>query len=60
MLRKRLFAAIGRALKEDPACKHYEGTIDHLVQYQDYFEDTNASSGSSYHELTVHCYVIGD
>ena len=58
--RARLFRAIKAALEEDGICKSYEGSIEVIMEYPDYFEDENAKMVKpSCYVIRVHCYVVG-
>jgi len=37
-MRKRIFDLIGKELEKDPVCKSYEGSIEVVMEYNDYFE----------------------
>ena len=37
-LRRRVMAAIKKALEIDPGCKSYEGAMELLIEYPNYFE----------------------
>ena len=58
-LRKRVFALIKRELEEDSYCKSYEGAIELMCEYPDYFEDERAEAAPNYYRVTLHCYVLG-
>ena len=58
-LRKRVFKLIADELAEDPYCKSYEGAIEIVTSYPDYFEDETADKGIDYCKITLHCYVLG-
>ena len=58
-LRKKLFEMIKAELEIDPYCKSYEGTLEVICEYPDYFDDEEATSGPSYYCIRLHCYVIG-
>lgn len=58
-LRKRVFKLIAYELDQDPHCKSYEGTIELVTSYPDYFEDSTAEKGIDYCKITLHCYVLG-
>ena len=58
-LRRRLFIMIGKALKENPCHKSYEGAIELTVEYPNYFEDTAAVDYPVWYRLKIHCYVFG-
>ena len=56
-LRKRLFDAIAIELKADDGyCKSYEGSLEWIIEYPNYFEDCLAIREPLY-TLKLHCYV---
>ena len=55
-LRQRLFKMIKAAIEEDPCHKHYEGAIEIIQEFPNYFEDNGAMPCSV--EIKVHCYVV--
>ena len=58
-LRKRLFDAIAIELKADDGyCKSYEGSLEWIIEYPNYFEDCLAIREPLY-TLKLHCYVVG-
>lgn len=59
-LRKRVFDLIANELSIDPYCKSYEGAIEVLCEYPDYFDDEQAIMGANYYLIKLHCYVLGD
>jgi len=58
-LRKKLFEMIKAELEDDPYCKSYEGCLEVICDYPDYFEDEEAARGPSYYCIRLHCYVLG-
>ena len=58
-LRCRLFKLIHKELERDPYCKSYEGCLEVLAEYPNYFEDEEAESGPTFYCITLHCYVLG-
>lgn len=52
--RRRLFEAIGEALRRDGHCKPYEGTVE--IRYPTYFADKD---GGGKMALVLHCYILG-
>ena len=56
-LRLRLFKMIKSALEEDPCHKSYEGAIEIIGEFPNYFEVGEAIPMSF--EIRVHCYVVG-
>ena len=53
-LRKRVFAMIEKELAEDSYCKSYEGAIDVMLSYPNYFEESDTPSV----DITLHCYIL--
>ena len=58
-LRRRLFRMIRQELERDDHCKSYEGCLEVMTEYPNYFEDNEAEMGPSYVKITLHCYVLG-
>lgn len=50
---------IKATLEIDPYCKSYEGCLEVMCEYPDYFDDEEATSGPSYYCIRLHCYVLG-
>lgn len=51
-----VYDGVARALKEDPYCKSYEGTIELVISLPDYFQ---RDKKPGHVELNLHCYVLG-
>ena len=59
-LRRRVMAAIKKALEIDPGCKSYEGCMELLIEYPNYFELNESEEDTpSWYEIRLHCYVLG-
>ena len=58
-LRCRLFRMIRQELERDDHCKSYEGCLEVMTEYPDYFQDPEAEQGAAYVKITLHCYVLG-
>lgn len=58
-LRRRTFELIKTELEIDGYCKPYEGAIDVLRSYPNYFEDESGNSPPAGYCITLHCYVLG-
>lgn len=58
-LRKKVMAAIGEQLADDPHCKSYEGTFEWTTCYPNYFDDEKGVAAPNYYVLELHCYVLG-
>lgn len=58
-LRGKLFSMIEKQLEDDPCCKSYEGALEVMCEYPNYFEDKNAESLPLVYRITLHCYVLG-
>ena len=58
-LRKKLFGMIKAELEIDPYCKSYEGCLEVICEYPNYFEDEEATIGPVYYCIKLHCYVLG-
>ncbi len=58
-LRCRLFRMIRQERGQDDYCKSYEGCVEVMTEYPNYFEDNEAELGPSYVKITLHCYVLG-
>ena len=58
-IRSRLFNLIQRSLEEDPFGKSYDGCLEVMAEYPNYYEDEYAESGPTYYCITLHCYVLG-
>ena len=59
-LRKRVFAMIEKELAIDCECKSYEGAIEVIAEYPNYFDDRNAEQKSHWYCIVLHCYVLGN
>lgn len=59
-LRRRVMAAIKKALEIDPGCKSYEGAMELLIEYPNYFELNESEEDTpNWYEIRLHCYVLG-
>lgn len=58
-LRCRLFRMIRQELERNGHCKSYEGCLEVMTEYPNYFEDVDAEMGPCYVKITLHCYVLG-
>ena len=57
LLRQFVFSKIAEALKEDGACKSYEGAMRITENWPDYFEDSDGKHLT--YTVELDCYVYG-
>jgi len=53
-------AGIKKALEIDPCCKTYEGHMELLFEFPDYFELAGSGEDApNWYVISLHCYVLG-
>ena len=51
---------VKKALEIDPCCKPYEGSMELLIEFPDYFElDRSEADAPNWYVIKLHCYVLG-
>lgn len=59
-LRRKVMTGIKKALEIDPGCKSYEGCMELLIEYPNYFELNESEEDTpNWYEICLHCYVLG-
>nr|DAF36859.1 MAG TPA: hypothetical protein [Caudoviricetes sp.] len=59
-LRRKVMAGIKNALAIDCPCKSYEGFMELVIEFPDYFELGNSEEDApNQYVVRLHCYVLG-
>lgn len=59
-LRRKVMAGIKNALAIDCSCKSYEGFMELVIEFPDYFEmDGSEEDTPNWYVIRLHCYVLG-
>ena len=59
-LRRKVMAGIKKALAIDCSCKSYEGLMELVIEFPDYFEmDRSEDDAPNWYVIRLHCYVLG-
>ena len=59
-LRRKVMAGIKNALAIDCYCKSYEGFMELVIEFPDYFELENSEEDApNQYVIRLHCYVLG-
>lgn len=59
-LRRKIMAGIKKALEIDCSCKSYEGFMELVIEFPDYFElDNSEDDAPNRYVVRLHCYVLG-
>ncbi len=59
-LRRKVMVGIKKALAIDSTCKSYEGFMELVIEFPDYFEmDRSVEDAPNWYVIKLHCYVLG-
>lgn len=59
-LRRKVMAGIKKALAIDCTCKSYEGFMELVIEFSDYFEmGESEEDAPNQYVIRLHCYVLG-
>lgn len=59
-LRRKVMAGVKKALAIDCSCKSYEGFMELVIEFPDYFEmDRSEENAPNRYIIKLHCYVLG-
>lgn len=59
VLRRKVMAGIKKALAIECPCKSYEGFMELVIEFPDYFELENSEDAPNWYVIRLHCYVLG-
>ena len=59
-LRRKVMVGIKKALAIDSTCKSYEGFMELVFEFPDYFEmGESEEDAPNWYVIRLHCYVLG-